>query len=161
MKKETLTKDNIDEVVMSYCTDGQAKLLDVKFKFDPTGVFSDNYANKQYILLFPNGYGASLVTHVFAYGGYEVALTDGGSLEDFNIIYLDEDYDYFNDVEGYLSTVKDLYEVFDFIRGLEPRKKHYKYFDDVEEHPSAIKELYRFYDMIDSIRGLKPRKEDK
>ena len=161
MKTEILTKDNIDEVVMSYCTDGQAKLLDVKDKFDPTGVFSDKYANKQYILLFPNGYGASLVTHVFAYGGYEVALTDGGSLEDFNIIYLDEDYDYFNDVEGYLSTVKDLYEVFDFIRGLEPRKKHYKYFDDVEEHPSGIKELYRLYDTIDSIRGLEPRKEDK
>ena len=161
MEKEKLTKDNIEEVVMSYCTDGRAKLLDVKNDFDPTGVFSDNYANKQYILLFPNGYGASLVTHVFAYGGYEVALTDGGNLEDFNIIYLDEDYDYFNDVEGYLSTVNDLYEVFDFIRGLEPRKDGSKYFDDVEEHPSAIKELYRLYDVIDSIRGLEPRKEDK
>ena len=148
MKTEILTKDNIDEVVMSYCTDGRAKLLDVKDKFDPTGVFSDNYANKQYVLLFPNGYGASLVTHVFAYGGYEVALTDGGNREDFNIIYLDEDYDYFNDVEGYLSTVKDLYEVFDFIRYLKPRKELSKYFND-------------FYDMIDSIRGLEPRKKNK
>ena len=148
MKKEILTKDNIDKVVMSYCEDGRAKILDVKDKFDPSFVFSDKYANKQYILLFPNGYGASFVTNVFAYGGYEVALTDGGNREDFNIIYLDEDYDYFDDVEGYLSTVKDLYEVFDFIRDLKPRKELSKYFND-------------YYDMIDSIRGLEPRKEDK
>ena len=124
MKTEKLTKDNIDKVVMSYCTDGQAKLLDVKDKFDPTGVFSDKYANKQYILLFPNGYGASLVTDIFAYGGYEVALTDGGNLEDFNLLYLDADSEYFNDVEGYLLTVKDLYERLDFIRDLKPRKKN-------------------------------------
>ena len=124
MKTEKLTKDNIDKVVMSYCTDGQAKLLDVKDKFDPTGVFSDKYANKQYILLFPNGYGASLVTDIFAYGGYEVALTDGGNLEDFNLLYLDADSEYFYDVEGYLLTVKDLYERLDFIRDLKPIKKN-------------------------------------
>ena len=124
MEKEKLTKDNIDEVVMSYCTDGRAKLLDVNNNFDPAFAFSDKYANKQYILLFPNGYGASLVTNTFAYGGYEVALTDGGNLEDFNLLYLDADSEYFDDVEGYLSTVKDLYELFDLIRDLEPRKEN-------------------------------------
>ena len=124
MKREILTKDNIDKVVMSYYTDGRAKLLDVNNRFDPTRVFSDNYANKQFILSFPNGYGASLVTHVFAYGGYEVALTDGVSLENFELLYLDADSEYFYDVEGYLSTVEELYEVFDFIRDLKPRKKN-------------------------------------
>ena len=124
MKTEILTKDNIDKVVMSYCEDGRAKILDVKDKFDPSFAFSDKYANKQYILLFPNGYGASFVTNVFAYGGYEVALTDGGNLEDFELLYLDADSEYFYDVEGYLSTVKELYEMFDFIRDLKPRKKN-------------------------------------
>ena len=124
MKTEILTKDNIDKVVMSYCTDGRAKLLDVKNDFDPSFAFSENYANKQYILLFPNGYGASLVTNTFAYGGYEVALTDGGNLEDFNLLYLEEDSEYFYDVEGYLSTVEELYKMFDFIRDLKPRKKN-------------------------------------
>ena len=124
MKREILTKDNIDKVVMSYCTDGRAKLLDVKNDFDPSFAFSDKYANKQFILSFPNGYGASLVTNTFVYGGYEVALTDGGNLEDFKLLYLDEDSEYFYDVEGYLSTVKELYEVFDFIRDLKRRKKN-------------------------------------
>lgn len=123
MKREILTKDNIDKVVMSYCADGRAKLLDVKNDFDPSFAFSDKYANKQYILLFPNGYGASLVTNTLAYGGYEVALTDGGNLEDFELLYLDEDSEYFYDVEGYLSTVKELYKVFDFIRDLKRRKE--------------------------------------
>ena len=131
MKTEILTKDNIDKVVMSYCTDGRAKLLDVKNDFDPSFAFSENYANKQYILLFPNGYGASLVTNTFAYGGYEVALTDGGNLEDFNLLYLYADSEYFDDVEGYLSTVTDLYEVFDFIRDLKPRKENKVNFQNV------------------------------
>ena len=124
MKTEILTKRNIDKVVMSYCEDGRAKLLDVKNTFDQSFAFSDKYANKQYILSFPNGYGASLVTNTFAYGGYEVALTDGGNLEDFNLLYLDEDSEYFDDVEGYLSTVEELYDLFDFIRDLKPRKKN-------------------------------------
>jgi hypothetical protein len=124
MKREILTKDNIDKVVMSYCADGRAKLLDVKNDFDPSFAFSDKYANKQYILAFPNGYGASLITNACVYGGYEVALTDGGNLEDFELLYLDEDSEYFYDVEGYLSTVKELYEVFDFIRNLKRRKKN-------------------------------------
>ena len=126
MKTEILTKDNIDKVVMSYCTDGRAKLLGINGNFDPSflNAISENYANKQYILAFPNGYGASLVTNAFVYGGYEVALTDGGNLEDFELLYLDEDSEYFSDVEGYLSTVEELYNVFDFIRGLKPRKKN-------------------------------------
>ena len=124
MKTEILTKDNIDKVVMSYCADGRAKILDVKDNFDPSFAFSDKYANKQYILLFPNGYGASFVTNLFAYGGYEVALTDGGNLEDFELLYLDADSEYFYDVEGYLSTVEELYKVFDFIRNLKPRKEN-------------------------------------
>ena len=124
MKREILTKDNIDKVVMSYCADGRAKILDVKDNFDPSFAFSDKYANKQYILLFPNGYGASFITNLFAYGGYEVALTDGGNLEDFELLYHDVDSEYFYDVEGYLSTVKELYEVFDFIRDLKCRKKN-------------------------------------
>ena len=65
-----------------------------------------------------------MVTHKFVYGGYEVALTDGGNLEDFKLLYLDEDSEYFYDVEGYLSTVEELYNVFDFIRDLKPRKKN-------------------------------------
>lgn len=124
MKRQILTKDNIDKVVMSYCTDGRAKLLGINGNFDPSFAFSENYANKQYILSFPNGYGASLVTNQFVYGGYEVALTDGGNLEDFELLYLDEDSEYFYDVEGYLSTVEELYNVFDFIRDLKPRKKN-------------------------------------
>lgn len=124
MKTEILTKDNIDKVAMSYCTDGRAKLLGINGNFDPSNAFSENYANKQYILAFPNGYGASLVTNTFVYGGYEVALTDGGNLRDFELLYLHEDSEYFSDVEGYLSTVEGLYEVFDFIRDLKPRKKN-------------------------------------
>jgi hypothetical protein len=124
MKREILTKDNIDKVVMSYCTDGRAKLLGINGNFESSFAFSDKYANKQFILSFPNGYGASLVTNAVAYGGYEVALTDGGNLEDFKLLYLDEDSEYFYDVEGYLSTVKELYEVFDFIRDLKRRKKN-------------------------------------
>ena len=123
-KSERLTKRNIDKVVMSYCEDGRAKLLDVKNTFDPLFAFSDKYANKQYLLSFPNGYGASLVTNIFAYGGYEVALTDGGNLEDFNLLYLDADSEYFYDVEGHLSTVEELYDMFDFIRDLKHRKKN-------------------------------------
>ena len=123
MKTEILTKDNIDKVVMSYCIDGRAKLLGINVNFDyismrtlnislmlrdasqlgplnisnfPSNAFSENYANKQYILAFPNGYCASLVTNTFVYGGYEVALTD----------------------------VEELYNVFDFIRDLKPRKKN-------------------------------------
>lgn len=123
MKTEILTKDNIDKVVMSYCTDGRAKLLGINGNFDPSNAFSENYANKQYILEFPNGYGASLVTNTFVYGGYEVALTDGAP-EYFELLYLDEDSEYFSDVEGCLSTVEELYNVFDFIRDLKPRKKN-------------------------------------
>ena len=108
---------------MSYYTDGRAKLLGINGNFDPSNAFSENYANKQYILAFPNGYGASLVTNTFIYGGYEVALTDGYP-EYFELLYLDEDAEYFSDVEGYLSTVEELYNVFDFIRDLKPRKKN-------------------------------------
>lgn len=48
----------------------------------------------------------------------------GGNLRDFELLYLHEDSEYFSDVEGYLSTVEGLYEVFDFIRDLKPRKKN-------------------------------------
>lgn len=69
-------------------------------KFNDLVFKPERHGGAQAIVVFPNGYGASIICHPFSYGGpeglYEIAVLDGG-----NITY---DTPVTSDVLGYLST---------------------------------------------------------
>ena len=69
-------------------------------KFDDLVFKLERHGGVQAIVVFPNGYGASIVCHPFSYGGpeglYEIAVLDGQ-----RITY---DTPITSDVLGYLST---------------------------------------------------------
>jgi len=86
-------------------------------KFDDLVFKLERHGGVQAIVVFPNGYGASIICHPFSYGGpeglYEIAVLDGG-----NITY---DTPVTSDVLGYLST-KDVEKTLADIEAL-PSKK--------------------------------------
>jgi hypothetical protein len=72
------------------------------------------HGGMQALVLFPNGYGASIVDHSFSYG-VELAVIRGADFESYELAY---DTPVTNDIIGYIPDADSLAGYLDEIRAL-------------------------------------------